>query len=140
MATATAGHGVMRSNREVPRICGWCGSDLCLSIVCPTYWPIDSVGLGCSYCGAIIDYRDELRVFTAREALKQYQDRVNFKFKRRKGYSVPLPPAKTASSYEHMKHLILMGIEGGMRAQEVADLMGIHTMEVIRVIRTEEEK
>src|ERR1044071_3821258 len=39
--------------------CGKCGGKF-VNVICPTHWPIEVVALGCSMCGSIIQYVDNL--------------------------------------------------------------------------------
>jgi hypothetical protein len=155
MGTFKARHGELRSD---PRLaggrCGWCNTQLWIGVICPTGWPINTVGLSCRTCGAVIDYQDELTIFTAREALKQIAYRQRFIM--RHGVAVEAPPEDATkrivhrrgrvpqdmplgggSSYESTKALIMSGVDSGMELIRIAELLDLEERYVKMIVDIE---
>lgn len=79
--------------------------------VAPQHWPIDTVAKVCYACGRVHYYKDNLLLMSEREAVIEYQSKP---FAVRGGIAVQPSSALVA------RDLVLLGLEGGMAAAEVA--------------------
>jgi hypothetical protein len=85
-------------------------------------------------CGAVVDYEDELGIFTEREARKQIIDRQKYII--RHGIALEVPPEGSrknkvplplggGSSFETTKMLIMIGVDNGMEVARIAELLDL---------------
>ena len=95
-----------------------CGKCLCevTVIVSPKCWPIETIALVCALCGSVVEYMDQMLIFAPKKAAVEHV---------RRQWVVRHKTALQPSEYEVARELILMGLDGGLSDDEVAEQIGV---------------
>ena len=81
------------------------------AIVAPLSWPIGTIAKVCYACGRVLECVDGLLIMEEREAAVEFQPRP---FAVRRGVAIQPSNAEVA------REIVLLGLEGGLSAREVA--------------------
>lgn len=100
-----------------------------MAVVAPLHWPIETVAGVCYACGRVLKYADNLLLMTPRQAVVEFEPR---RFAVRRG--VAMQP----SNGEVAREMILLGLESGLSAAEVAAELHVDTHFVKNIERAAE--
>lgn len=95
--------------------CGRCGG--VTHVITPRAWPVGTVARACYSCGRIVEYVDNLYIFTKREA---------FAAARQREWAVRGGSARQPSNAEAARALIIMGTELGLDAATISLELDVH--------------
>lgn len=111
--------------------CGRCGSNS-RHLTPQKGFPIITAAITCMMCGQVIEYLDNLLIFSVQDALVT-KARNPFVLRGHTASAERADADLAPTSYEVAKELVLMGIEQGLPISEIAEVLHLDPLDVSRL-------